>query len=107
MPDQGENVHLAPGEVAVIRGPEPYTVADDPATSPQIVIHPGRLRTTPDGESPHQAMDLDERTWGTSSEGSTMMITGTYQMEGEASRRLLDALPSLLGPQGHRAGVLA
>jgi hypothetical protein len=52
-------------------------------------------------------MDLDERTWGTSSEGSTMMITGTYQMEGEVSRRLLDALPSLLGPREHRAGVPA
>jgi AraC-like DNA-binding protein len=96
VPEQGENVHLAPGEVAVIRGPAPYTVADDPATSPQIVIHPGQLCTTLDGESLHQAMDLGVRTWGTSSEGSTMMITGTYQMEGEVSRRLLDALPSLL-----------
>jgi AraC-like DNA-binding protein len=96
VPEQGGNVHLAPGEVAVIRGPAPYTVADDPATSPQIVIHPGQLCTTLDGESLHQAMDLGVRTWGTSSEGSTMMITGTYQMEGEVSRRLLDALPSLL-----------
>src|ERR1041384_1461561 len=96
VPDQGEHVHLAPGEVAVIRGPEPYTVADHPATAPQIVIHPGQLCTTLDGESLSQATDLGVRTWGTSSEGSTMMITGTYQMEGEVSRRLLGALPPLL-----------
>src|SRR6266540_3801204 len=43
-----------------------------------------------------QAMDLGVRTWGNSSHGSTMMLTGTYQMSGEVSRRLLEALPPLL-----------
>ena len=31
VPDDGEPVRLGPGDVAIIRGPEPYTVADDPA----------------------------------------------------------------------------
>src|SRR5687767_8052181 len=42
-------VALGAGDVAVVRGPEPYTVADDPATRPQAVIHPGQRCTTPDG----------------------------------------------------------
>jgi hypothetical protein len=41
-------------------------------------------------------MDLGVRTWGNSLDGSTMMLTGTYQMRGEVSRRLLEILPALL-----------
>ena len=35
VPGVGEPVRLDRGDVAVIRGPDPYTVADDPATPPQ------------------------------------------------------------------------
>jgi AraC-like DNA-binding protein len=96
VPDQGDSVRLRAGDVAVLRGPDPYTVADDPATPPQVVIHPGQHCATPDGEDLSQAMDLGVRTWGNSPDGSDMMLTGTYQMRGEVSQRLLGALPSLL-----------
>ncbi|MEV4247179.1 AraC family transcriptional regulator [Streptosporangium canum] len=96
IPDHGETVRLRPGDVAIMRGPDPYTVADDPATPPQVVIHPGQHCTTPEGESLAQEMDLGVRTWGNGPDGSTVMITGTYQMHGEISRRLLAALPALL-----------
>ncbi|MGI8683882.1 MAG: cupin domain-containing protein, partial [Acidimicrobiales bacterium] len=49
LTDDGGRLHLGPGDVAILRGPDPYTVADDPATPPQIVIHPGQRCTTPDG----------------------------------------------------------
>jgi AraC-like DNA-binding protein len=39
---------------------------------------------------------LGVRTWGNSPDGSTVMITGTYQMDGEISHRLLRALPTLI-----------
>ena len=87
---------LRPGDVAVIRGPEPYTVADHPDTAPQVVVHPGQRCTTPDGESLAEAMDLGVRSWGNSPQGSTIMLTGTYQTDGEVSRRLLEALPKLI-----------
>jgi AraC-like DNA-binding protein len=87
---------LRPGDVAVLRGPDPYIVADDPATEPQIVIHPGQHCTTPDGESLAEAMDLGVRTWGNLPQGAAMMLTGTYQGAGEISRRLLGALPFLI-----------
>jgi AraC-like DNA-binding protein len=94
--DDGEPVRLRPGDVAVTRGPDHYTVADDPATPPQVIIHPGQRCTTLYGEDLSQAMDLGVRTWGNSAQGATVMLTGTYNMRGEVSQRLLGALPRLL-----------
>jgi AraC-like DNA-binding protein len=96
VPDDDEPVPVGPGHVAITRGPDPFTFADDPATQPQVVIHPGEHCTTPDGEDLAQAMDLGVRTWGNSSEGSTVMLVGAYQLRGEISERLLAVLPSLL-----------
>ncbi|CAN5139473.1 AraC family transcriptional regulator [soil metagenome] len=96
LPDGGDPVRLRPGDVAILRGPDPYTVADDPATEPQVVIHPGQRCTTLDGDDLHQAMDLGVRTWGNDPHGSTTLITGTYQLHGDISQRLLGALPALL-----------
>jgi AraC-like DNA-binding protein len=97
VPDRGERVRLRPGDVALVRGPDPYTVADDPATPPQVVIHPGQRCTTPDGEDLTREMEwLGVRTWGNSPAGSSVFLTGVYQMRGEISQRLLGALPGLL-----------
>lgn len=49
-PDDGTPVRLGPGDVAVLRGPDGYLVADDPVTPPQVVIHPGQRCTTLWGE---------------------------------------------------------
>jgi AraC-like DNA-binding protein len=100
LPDDGDRVRLRPGDVAIPRGPDPYTVADDPATPPQVVIHPGERCATPDGEDLHQAMDLGVRTWGTSLDGASVMLVGTYQLDGEIGRRLLAALPPLVVVRG-------
>ena len=40
--------------------------------------------------------DQGVRTWGNSPDGATVLLTGTYNLEGEVSRRLLRALPQLL-----------
>jgi AraC-like DNA-binding protein len=94
--DDGEERPLRPGDAAIIKGPDPYTLADDPATSPQVVVHPGQRCTTPDGHELKLMKDLGVRTWGNSPNGSTVMLCGAYQMAGEISRRLLKALPRLL-----------
>jgi AraC-like DNA-binding protein len=97
VPDgDADAVRLAGGDVAVVRGPDPYTVADDPATAPQALILPGQRCTTPDGQEVQQMMDLGVRTWGNAADGATVMLTGTYQLDGEVSRRLLRALPPLI-----------
>ncbi|MFF4879557.1 AraC family transcriptional regulator [Micromonospora sp. NPDC000668] len=96
VPEESSAVRLSPGDVAIIRGPGPYTVADEPATPPQVIIHPGQLCTTPDGQEMPEMMELGVRTWGNSPDGPTMLLTGTYTMQGEVSQRLLSALPPLL-----------
>ena len=96
VPDGGEAVPLGPGDVAIMRGPDPYTLADEPATPIQIVIHPGQHCSTPDGEDLAQAMDLGVRTWGNSPDGSAMMLIGTYEKRVEISQRLLEALPAVV-----------
>nr|WP_092541269.1 AraC family transcriptional regulator [Actinoplanes derwentensis]GID88066.1 AraC family transcriptional regulator [Actinoplanes derwentensis] len=95
-PKDSAPVRIAPGDVAVIRGPDPYTVADGPHTPVQIVIHPGQRCTTVDGVDQSEVMELGVRTWGDSLDGETIMISGTYQMHSEISTRLLRALPTLL-----------
>jgi Cupin len=96
MFDSAEPIRLDAGSVAITGGSDHYTVADSPETKPQIIIHPGQRCTTPDGFDLHQAMSLGVRSWGNSRTGSTVMLTGTYQFEGEVSRRLLAALPPRL-----------
>jgi AraC-like DNA-binding protein len=95
-PDTGDAVRVGPGDVVINRGPDPYTVADDLDTPIQAVIHPGERCTTPDGVELQQQMDLGVRSWGNSADGSTMMLVGTYQMDGEVSQRLLRALPAMV-----------
>ncbi|GLW09196.1 AraC family transcriptional regulator [Microtetraspora sp. NBRC 13810] len=94
--DDGEPARIRPGEIAIMRGPDPYTVADSPTTPPDIVIHPGQVCTTTQGENLWDAMSFGVRSWGDGPEGSTVMLTGTYQMHSAIGRRLLGALPALL-----------
>ncbi|MGP4050701.1 AraC family transcriptional regulator [Streptomyces sp. 2A115] len=96
MPDTGGPVLLRAGDLAIARGPDPYTCADDPATAPFAVILPGQVCTYPDGRSMKGTMDLGVRTWGARLDGSMVMLIGTYPMRGEVSGRLLDALPPLV-----------
>jgi AraC-like DNA-binding protein len=95
IPDEGDPAPLRRGDVAIVRGPEPYTVADDPATAPQVIIGPGQICTTPDGGEVVMR-DLGVRTWGNAPDGATVILTGTYQLEGEVSGRLLRALPATI-----------
>ncbi|MEU8897105.1 AraC family transcriptional regulator [Nocardia sp. NPDC048505] len=87
---------LTAGDVAIFRGPQPYTVADDPGTAPQIIIHPGQVTKTPDGEILCETLSLGTRQWGTDPDGATVMVTGTYESAGAASQRLLRALPPVI-----------
>jgi AraC-like DNA-binding protein len=96
VPDGGEAMCLQRGDVAILRGPDPYTLADDPATPLQAVIHPGQRCTTVTGEELAMRWKQGVRTWGNAADGATVMLTGTYQLGGEVSQRLLRALPTTL-----------
>ena len=95
-PDAGEPIQLGAGDVAIARGPDPYTVADDPTSPPDVVIFPGQRCYSPDGEPMEEAMSLGVRTWGNDPDGSNVMLVGTYESMGDVGDRLLRALPPLL-----------
>jgi AraC-like DNA-binding protein len=98
--DGNEPNWLDAGDVAILLGPDHYLFADDPTTPPQAIIHPGQLCTTPDGREIPQMRSFGVRRWGNAPDGATEIITGTYNFEGEVSRRLLDALPARLVLRG-------
>ncbi|MER5873379.1 AraC family transcriptional regulator [Streptomyces sp. NPDC002044] len=98
IPDHGDPVPIRPGDVAVVRGPAPYTVADTPTTPVQITVGPEQRCSTEEGQDVTDTMALGVRTWGDTFQdaGSAVMLSGTYQAPSEIGRRLLSALPSLL-----------
>jgi AraC-like DNA-binding protein len=96
VPDGGEGVVMGEGDVAITRGPDPYLVADHPSTPPQALILPGQECRTPDGGHLAALSHVGVRTWGHGTDGPVVLLTGTYGMEGELSKRLLTALPTLV-----------
>src|SRR6266700_1959094 len=94
--DGREPEWLDRGDVAILLGPDHYLFADDPATAPQAIIHPDQRCTTPDGQEIPQMRSFGVRRWCNAPDGATEILTGTYNVEGEVSRRLLDALPARL-----------
>lgn len=92
----GEPVCLVRGQVAVLRGPDPYDLSDAPGRPPQAVIHPGQRCTTLHGQPLVELGDQGVRSWGNSPDGATQLLTGTYQVRSAVSRRLLTALPAVL-----------
>jgi AraC-like DNA-binding protein len=96
VPDDGAAICVRGGDVALVRGPDPYTLADDAGTAPQVLIGPGQQCTTLRGEPVHETMNLGVRTWGSDPDGRTMMLIGVYQTQSEISASLLNALPPML-----------
>ncbi|MEU9116703.1 AraC family transcriptional regulator [Streptomyces sp. NPDC048483] len=96
MVDGLEPAPIGRGDMAVLRGPVPYTVADDPATPPRILIDGADHCLTPKGDDLSAETCLGPRTWGDSLNGAHALLMGTYQARGDVCDRLLDALPPLL-----------
>src|SRR6201996_7436127 len=91
-----EPVWLDRGDVAILLGPDHYLFADHPATPPQAIILPDQRCTTPDGQEIPQMRSFGVRRWGNAPDGATEGLTGTYNVGGEVSRRLLGGPPPRL-----------
>jgi len=95
-PDEGEAIRIGPGDIAVTRAPDHYTVADSPTTPPTVFIHPGQDCRDADGNSVLESMTHDTRTWGNNANGPTVFIVGAYEHLSDISDRLLRSLPPVL-----------
>jgi AraC-like DNA-binding protein len=100
VPDDGEPVHIGPGDIAVTRGPDHYNVCDLPATPASVVIHPGQQCCDLDGNPLSESMMHGIRTWGNDPVGDTRFLVGAYEHLSDISDRLLRALPPVLSVSG-------
>ncbi|WP_174189674.1 AraC family transcriptional regulator [Nocardia barduliensis] len=93
VPDQHGPVPIGVGDIAVVRGDVPYTVADDPATTPSLVVTSADY--CPGAEGVERA-SWPARTCGTPSEEAAVLVSGAFERRGELSERLLRTLPPVL-----------
>ena len=91
-----EPVRMGEGDVAIFTGPSPYVVGDSVETAPQLRIHPGGVCEPLPGAPVDYSARLGVRTYGSRASGAVMVASGTYQLAGDVSRRLVTALPSVL-----------
>jgi AraC-like DNA-binding protein len=84
------------GDVAIFTGPAPYVVGDSVETAPQLRIHPGGVCEPLPGAPVDYSARLGVRTYGSRAPGEVMVASGTYQVAGDVSRRLVTALPPVL-----------
>ncbi|MFH8369618.1 AraC family transcriptional regulator [Streptomyces sp. NPDC018031] len=93
VPDQHEPVPIGVGDIAVVRGDAPYTVADAPTTNPALVVTSADYCT---GAKGIEHTTASPRTCGTPAEGAAVLLSGAFERRGELSERLLRALPAVL-----------
>lgn len=97
VPDNQPPLRMETGQVAIVRGPGHYTVADAPMTPPSVVVYPGgRCTSAEDGRALWDEWSLGIRTWGEDPDGDCVLLVGTYEGRGEASRPLMSALPDVV-----------
>ncbi|WP_116947995.1 AraC family transcriptional regulator [Jiangella endophytica] len=90
LPADGDPVRVGAGEVAIVRGPEPFTVAVDPAARPEDAVK------LADYCAWSVRAGAAGRTCDPGASGDTVVLTGTYDGAAGISERLLDALPRVL-----------
>lgn len=95
LPDDGPALLLHPGDVVIAQSSNHWTMADTATTPVTAIIRPGQECYAPDGHRLTEEYDLGVRSWGNSRDPDTVMLTGSYLLDGEVSARLLRALPPL------------
>jgi AraC-like DNA-binding protein len=92
--DDGAATNITAGDVAIVRGPLPYTIADVEGSPIQALIGPGQSCVAINSNL-RELPDAGARAWGSADDAPTVMLTGTYSSESDVSTRLLEALPHI------------
>lgn len=85
-------------DVAIVAGGEPFSIADAAGTTvpPMYVMTGPNTCTAADGTEFDESLVLGPRTCGESLDGPNALLTGTYQVHGRVSERLMRVLPRVL-----------
>lgn len=102
---EGDPVRLDAGDVAIVRGPEPYTVADSPETDPRIIVSSPEICTDGLGNDLTGMAYLGPRVWGDRPDAADVLLTGGYQLREDVCQRLLEALPRVLVVKAEDCGA--
>lgn len=98
IPNQGKAVRLANRDVALVSGPAPFTLTDNPHTNtePRYIMYANDECRSITGAEISSDLQLGVRTCGDRINSPNTLITGTYQVYGRVSDRLLSAIPDVL-----------
>lgn len=95
VPAAGDPVPIHGRDIAIVRGPAPFTVADAAATAPQFVVTRAAFCARADGSEAGEEMCQGVRTCGASPHGSALLLGGAYESQSGISERLFRALPDV------------
>ncbi|MFL1379366.1 MULTISPECIES: AraC family transcriptional regulator [unclassified Nocardiopsis] len=96
VPEKGEPLPLAVGDIAVLRGPAVHTVASPPDAATTCTVLSEQVCLGADGTALNEDIVLGVRTYGHSLDAPDLMLSGGFEVGGEVGRRLLSALPEVL-----------
>jgi AraC-like DNA-binding protein len=92
----GEAVSLSPGDVAVTARGLRYRFSDSPGTPPSVVIGPGQTSRDLVGNELCLELSHGVRRWGNAIRGEDTFVIGTYELPGQVTGQLVDAIPGLV-----------
>ena len=102
LPDGAARYRLEAGDVAIVSGARPYTLAsaDPPPMAPQLVFEGGDCCSAAFGDLIAGQLCLGVRSWGNAEQGETLMVSGTYEDAGAVGQALLEVLPRVVVARG-------
>ncbi|GAB3210489.1 cupin domain-containing protein [Marinactinospora thermotolerans] len=103
VPDDTAPVPIGSGDVAIVVGPRPWTVADTVTTPPRFLVRGDGSCLAVEGEEAPGAPDRDHRA-PPDTEDPAVLLIGSCRLREELCAWLLDALPRVLvvPPDGPR-----
>lgn len=93
---QREPVLLRAGDVAVVKGPRPYVLADRSETPVGVVVGPGQVCHPPAGATEAVEMTMGPRSWGNAPDGECRFLAASYELPSQVRGRLLPSVPDLV-----------
>lgn len=108
VPDEGAPQQLHEGDLALVRGPGEYVIADESDRAPQVLIDERQDCVSLDGVDRPLWDWCGVRTWGADTAAAdTTVLSGTYTGDGELGRPMLAALPPIAVIRGsHETAAL-
>ncbi len=92
-PEHGDPLPLVAGDTAILCAPGPHTIANPVDAAVSCTVLDGNRCVGPDGEPLPEEPALGMRTYGHSTDSRDLLLSGTYEVTGDMSRRLLATLP--------------